>query len=297
MAISDYAIPFGLRDIKLIPYTDLTATTLSTSLVDLPVARTLSFTEAEEFEDLRGDDQLITSHGSGANVEWELESGGISLEAYVVMGGGSLTVSGVTPNVTKRYRKRVTDQKPFFAMIGQSISDSGGDLHCIIYRARVTDNLEGEFGDQEFFLTSCSGKGFGSRRSGEIGVVYDFVHHETITDILVPAAGTNEVERATITGTPTGGTYTLTYSGQTTTAIPYNATASQVQAALEALSNIAVGDVACTGGPHPGTPIDITFTGNLGAQDITALTATGSFTGGTSPAIAITTVTPGAPPS
>jgi hypothetical protein len=49
--------------------------------------------------------------------------------------------------------------------------------------------VEGEFGDQEFFLTSCSGKGFGSRRTNpedELGTVYDFVHHETITAIVVP---------------------------------------------------------------------------------------------------------------
>jgi hypothetical protein len=298
MAISDYAIPFGLRDIKLIPYTDLTATELSATLVDLPVSRTLSFTEAEEFEDLRGDDQLITSHGAGPNVEWELEAGGISLEALVVINGGTLTTSGVSPDVVKRYRKRVTDQKPFFCLVGQSISDSGGDLHCIIYRAKVTDNVEGEFGDQEFFLTAASGKGFGSLRAGEVGVVYDFVHHETIASIVAPTPGVNEVQAVTVTGTPTGGTYTLTYSAQETANIPYNATASQVQAALEALSNIGVGDVVCSGGPHPGTAINVTFTGALGAQDITQMTADGtSLTGGSTPDVAVSTVTPGQAPS
>lgn len=193
MALSEYAIPFGLRDVKLVPYTDLTATELAVTMVDLPVSRTLSFTEAEDFEDLRGDDELITSHGSGASVEWELEAGGISLEAYKVLAGGTLTTSGVTPNVTKTFRKKTTDQKPFFAIIGQSISDSGGDLHTVIYRAKVTDNIEGEFGDQEFFLTSASGKGYGSRRTdpaGELGAVYDFIHHETISAIVIPPTDT-----------------------------------------------------------------------------------------------------------
>src|SRR3954465_8763162 len=55
----------------------------------------------------------------------------------------------------------------------------------------------------------------------------------------VPVAGTNEVQTITVTGTPTGGTFTLTYSTQTTAAIAYNATAAAVQTALEALSNIA----------------------------------------------------------
>ncbi|MDX2863304.1 hypothetical protein PV338_45035, partial [Streptomyces scabiei] len=35
----------------------------------------------------------------------------------------------------------------------------------------------------------------------------------------------NEVQSVAITGDPTGGTYTLTYSGQTTAGIAYNATA------------------------------------------------------------------------
>lgn len=185
------ALPFGLRDVKLIPYTDLTATVLEETMVDLPYGRTLSFTEAEDFEELRGDDQLVTSHGSGATVEWELESGGISLEAWSVMSGGEVTTSGVAPALTKTFRKRVTDQKPWFMIIGQSISDSGGDLHCIIYRARITDNLEGSFEDQSFFLTAGSGQGFGSWRTSpvdEYGVVYDFVQHAEITAIVAPAA-------------------------------------------------------------------------------------------------------------
>jgi hypothetical protein len=107
--------------------------------------------------------------------------------------------------------------------------------------------------------------------------------------ILTPS----EVQRATITGTPTGGTFTLTYSGQTTAAIAYNATAAAVQSALEALSNIAPGDVAVTGGPGPGTPYDVTFGGAYAGTDVTSMTAAGSFTGGSTPAIAITTTTPG----
>jgi hypothetical protein len=110
----------------------------------------------------------------------------------------------------------------------------------------------------------------------------------------VPAAGTDEVQTVTITGTPTGGTYTLTFSGQTTSAIAYNATASAVQSALEALSNIASGDVTCGGGPHPGTPITVTFGGGVyDGEDVPQMTASGSFTGGTSPAVTVSTTTPG----
>jgi len=113
--------------------------------------------------------------------------------------------------------------------------------------------------------------------------------------MLNPSTNVPEVQRATITGVPTGGTFTLTYAGQTTTAIAYNATAAVVQTALEALSNIAPGDVVVTGGPGPATPYTFTFGGAL-KGDVVAMTATGSFTGGTTPAIAITTITPGVAP-
>lgn len=111
------------------------------------------------------------------------------------------------------------------------------------------------------------------------------------------AVGTDEVQRATISGTPTGGNFTLTFNGQTTANIAYNATAAAVQTALQALSTVGAGNVTVTGGPGPGTPYTFTFTNDLGQANQPALTATASFTGGTSPAIAITTITPGTAPA
>ena len=115
-----------------------------------------------------------------------------------------------------------------------------------------------------------------------------------VLDAAVPAAGTDEVQTVTITGTPTGGTYTLTFSGQTTSGIAFNAAASAVQSALEGLSNINPGDVVCAGGPHPGTPVTVTFGGQYDGQDVSSMTASAAgLTGGTSPAVNVTTTTPG----
>jgi hypothetical protein len=111
------------------------------------------------------------------------------------------------------------------------------------------------------------------------------------------AAGLDEVQTVTITGTPTGGTFTLTFSGQTTAAIAYNATAATVEAALAALNNIRDEDITVTGGPGPGTAYTVTFDGGWGGAfdgaNVAAMTATGSFTGGSTPAVAVTTATGG----
>lgn len=111
---------------------------------------------------------------------------------------------------------------------------------------------------------------------------------------ILKAGLNNERQRVTITGSPTGGTFTLTYSSQTTGPISYNANPQAIQQALEALTNVAPGDVIVSGGPLPATPVDIEFAGALGGLDVTLVTTTASFTGGTSPAAAVTVIAAGA---
>lgn len=109
-----------------------------------------------------------------------------------------------------------------------------------------------------------------------------------------PYNATDEVQTVTITGSPTGGTFTLTFDGQTTAGIAYNAAAAAVQSALEALSNIGVGDVSVAGGPGPGTAWTVTFTGQYAGTDVAVMTTSGAgLTGGSSPASAVTTSTAG----
>jgi hypothetical protein len=173
-------LPFGLRDIRLTPYTDLTATILGTSL-DLPNARTLTFAEVEDFQELRGDDSVVATHGNGPGVEWELEGGGVSLEAVATMYGGTVATTGVTPNQIKSLTKKITDQRPYFKIEGQSISDNGGDFHQVIYRAKATDNLTGEQADGDWFLTGASGIGMKSLVIADLDKVWAWVQNETIT--------------------------------------------------------------------------------------------------------------------
>jgi hypothetical protein len=80
-------------------------------------------------------------------------------------------------------------------------------------------------------------------------------------------------------GAPSGGTFTLTYKGQTTSGIAYNATSSAVQTALQGLSTIGAGNVTVSG--SAGGPYNVIFTGTL-ATDSTAMTGSGAgLTGGT----------------
>ena len=179
MALPSYSIPYGLRDVKLKQFPATGETPLG-SLVDLPASRIFSFAETEDFEELRGDDTVIATHGSGSTVAWSLESGGISLDAYKVMAGGATATSGVTPNEKKTYTKLGTDSRPYFQVEGQIISDNGGDLHGIVYKAKAEGEIGGQFEDASFFLTGASGRGIPRISDSK---TYDIVQNETAAAI------------------------------------------------------------------------------------------------------------------
>jgi hypothetical protein len=65
--------------------------------------------------------------------------------------------------------------------------------------------------------------------------------------------------------------FVLVWSGQTTTPLPFTATAAAMQAALEALSNIGVGNVQVTG--PAGGPWVVEFVGSLALGARAAITA------------------------
>jgi hypothetical protein len=177
MTLATNALPYGLRDVKLFPI-DPDDGTVGNG-VDLPASQKLTFGEAEEFETLRGDDKVIAVRGKGPQVEWSLESGGISLAAYTVLAGGTLGTTGSTPNQVQTFNKKVTDVRPYFRAEGQALSDSGGDFHGILYKARASDKLEGTMEDGKFWISSASGMAIGDADDN----LYDFVQNETTTAI------------------------------------------------------------------------------------------------------------------
>jgi len=175
------SLPFGLRDVKVAPITP--GTGAIGTMVDLPNSQTMSFSENEDYTELRGDDKVVAKRGNGPTVEWELDSGGISLEAYVIMNGGILTTSGVTPNVKKSYRKKATDSRPDFWAEGQAMSESGGDFHMVLDRCKADGGIEGELSDGEFWVTSASGTAIGKASNDDL---YGFIENETAAAIVQP---------------------------------------------------------------------------------------------------------------
>lgn len=106
------------------------------------------------------------------------------------------------------------------------------------------------------------------------------------------ASGTAEVQTATKSGTVSGGSFTLSFNGATTTAIQWDAVAATVQLALEALSTIEAGDITVTGGPIASVAFTITFGGNLSGNQA-QITADATLLTGSTPGITMATSVPG----
>jgi hypothetical protein len=104
---------------------------------------------------------------------------------------------------------------------------------------------------------------------------------------VTTTGGTAEVQTITISGTPTGGTFTPALSGfPSVPAQTYNVATAALQTAL-----IAAWDLAVTVSGTAGTSYVVTFP--VAEGNITQMTVSSALTGGSSPTASVTTTTPG----
>lgn len=95
----------------------------------------------------------------------------------------------------------------------------------------------------------------------------------TVTELVAGSASNNEIQRVTLSPEPYEGVFTLTFGGDTTTTLPYNAGAADIKAALEALDSIGTGRVSVTGA----APVfEVEFIGALGNANQAAISGSAS---------------------
>lgn len=130
-----------------------------------------------------------------------------------------------------------------------TVESVGGGLLANGFEYRVSIDPS-----QPFVL---SGLTVANAQSGNVGLEarYTTVNITNPTPPAVPET----IVRWDTGSRPTSGSWTLTFNGQTTAALPWNATAGAIQAALTALTNLNGGRWEVTGGPLPNTEVHIRF--------------------------------------
>lgn len=171
MPLTSNTKPFGLRQITLVPLPSGTA-------VVLPAAQTLSFKESLTSGELRGDDAVQALAAITDKIEWSLEAGGISFDAIKVMTGRTIASSGTTPNQKNTITIAAGDTYPYFKVYGKIVNDDGSDIHVLLHKCKLTDGLEGEFKDGEFYIQSAGGVAISNGTK-----IAELVHNESATTV------------------------------------------------------------------------------------------------------------------
>lgn len=253
------ALPYGCNDLKLTEYLDASGQVLGTTSVDLPYIQTLNFAEAEEFQELRGDDRLITTRGKGSMVNWDLESGGMATQVWAVLSGGDVIERGLPPMREIEVRKRGTQTRPWFRIDGKVISDSGGDILVRIYRCRANSNLTANFKDGEFTTTAVSGVGY-PLLDDTNDLLYSIFRRETSSQITLtpdpnPVQSPLNLTAGAVAGTTPAATVQLLWT-PVVGATVYNIEKAAVEAGpysagVPPTSNVAnVTETGLATGPH-----------------------------------------------
>lgn len=204
------------------------------------------------------------------------------------------------------------------SLVGEAATT--GD-HAILYAEDTTNppgnlidigDLDGGSGFSEAFDININGKvvGISSKGAGSHGFQWeyqtplidmgdlpggpDFSRAVSINsaDVAVGASGVSvldktdvEIQTVTISGSPTGGTYTLSWEDDqstvhTTTPLAHDADATAVQMALRQITGLGGVTVMSTG-TSPNFTFTMTFDGTADLGNINQLTSTNNLTGGT----------------
>jgi len=201
---------------------------------------------------------------------WRFESAPSASGPWTPVAGGSGTISAAQAGESPR---------PI------TILDSGLSPATTYYVRFAVDNGHGEsVSEPRSFQTA------GPPRAVTFAAHTFVAGGETprILGAVAPDTGQiDEVQSLSVAGGATGGSFTLSFEGDTTAAIPFGAGTFEVQQALAALASIGgSGNVRVEG--VRGGPYEVRFGGSLGGRHLPALTGDGS---GLSPSGSVTVAT------
>lgn len=239
----------------------------ATVSVNLSKHKTVDFI-IEDLAQATADVNLIQKYAQPAAIALaeQVESDLIGLYSSMTGATSGVVATDLTSAVVRQAQKNL------------DIAKAPRDDRFLLVSPKDMDALLGDSNLATYFAYSQAA----SIQDGKLGApLYGF--NVAMSQLAPSVSGGHSVQNISITGAPTGGTFTLTYSGQTTAAIAFNASAAAVESAIAALSNVGAGMVRVSGGPGPATAWNVV----LFLASPAAFTHTDSLTGGTTPAVAV----------
>jgi len=158
--------PYGLRQVALYNAD-------GTGKLALPAAMMMHVTPLTASARFEADGHLVGAASFVEGAEWELEAGGISLEALAKLTGLTAASAGSAPNRTLTLSADAGAQMPYLRIAGRAVAAEGGDVYVRLYRCKL-EALEGTFRAGEFWVSYAKGVAVTNGSA-----VMDFVQQET----------------------------------------------------------------------------------------------------------------------
>lgn len=169
------AYPFGLTDCKVYP---LSGSDVAASAVAIPAGRVMTVDPTEDEAELTGYNGVVATDVTGTSADVTLEFGGVDLDVFAALGGGTVTSSGTTPNVVRTYKAgKAGVARPYVRVIGKAL-DGTGDVWIDVKKVKF--NIPGgNFNEGEFYVASIDGRAVRDIN----GELVNFITHETAAAI------------------------------------------------------------------------------------------------------------------
>lgn len=170
------AYAYGLTDIKIFPLSG-PSDTVGTA-VAVPAGRVMTVDPTEDTVELTGYNGVVATDVSNTAADVTLEFGGVDLDVFAVLGGGTVASSGTTPNVVRTYKAGMAGvARPYVRIIGKALYGSG-DVWIDVKKVKF-QIPGGNFNEGEFYVASIDGQAV---RDSD-GELINFIDHETATAI------------------------------------------------------------------------------------------------------------------
>lgn len=211
---------------------------------------------------------LMTAAGQGVNAQQSVTIGGSPTGGTFTLTFGGQTTSAIAYNASASTVQTALQALSTIGAGNATVTGAAGGPWTVTFT--------GTLGNAAQTLMTASGASLTPSGSVTVANVTTGSTPPTVTPVHTTTGvlPINAVQSITVTGT--AGTFTLTYGGQTSSPIAYNASAATVQTALQAVSTVGANNAVVTG--SPGGPFTVTFQNTLGGQSIANLVATGAPT-------------------
>lgn len=189
----------GINDLKIVMIADdsdndyrLESTGGSADVIDIKGIQTLSLTPTFIEKDLRGDEVVLDRYSKLDSINWSFTNAIMSLDAFKVLYGGEIVLSGSGSAETQTFTLRGLDLPKYFYMEAQTLYSDAGDVHVVLYKCKAS-KIDYELKGEDYALVSVSGMAiptqykFGSAQGGKIK---DVKINETATAINASSLST-----------------------------------------------------------------------------------------------------------